>query len=680
MALISKVGRKHPKVMLGIAAMYILLIGGAVTMVYPFMMTLTAAMSNDVDYWRYSPYPVYWFDEGECYLKYLAAKYADPSRFDHFRAAYRVPEHWGEFRHLTFERDVFRHFPVYGMEKRPGGKERLERIGGDYWRFIEQCSKTRRNTERLMPLFLEYNLPDYRDFIQDRYEKLYLSIEEKKTGVRPSLSSRQLERNSLDLMATIRGDSYESYFTMDFYSAKNYAYELHKWLPSQTPRHADFVDWVMQLPAGHKMPVTRHYLWTKFLADERWDVDKYEKVTGKKLTTLLAVPYPKGNDLPEELAAAREQFLKRSWPLRLVTLKGDHRAGFARLLRERHTNIAAFNEFAGTRYQDWSEVPYCDRQPCPLEETPAHEIEAKPIDALGALWRDYADTVSLEQRELIVPEVEYQRFLLHRYGSLDAINEAYGWSHASLEEIELPIPEADYYHYLQNARPYFWKFVTFGFGQVIQYMATKGRAFFNTVVLVGLTVLATLTINPMAAYALSRFRLRGTNNILIFLLATMAFPAEVAMIPSFLLLRDLGLLNTFGALILPGIANGFSIFLLKGFFDSLPQELYDAAAIDGASEMRIFTSITLRLCKPILAVIALNSFIAAYSGFMWAFLVCQDPKMWTLMVWLYQFQQQMAGYPHMTMASLVLSSIPTLIVFLFCQKIILRGIIIPTMK
>lgn len=680
MALISRVGRKQPKVILGIAVMYLLLVVGAITMVYPFMMTLTAAVSNDVDYWRFSPYPVYWFDKDERYLKYLAAKYADPSRFDHFRTAYHAPEHWGEFRHVTFEPNMFRYFPVYGTDKDPAGKERLERIGRDYWHFIGQCSVTRRRGERLMPLFLEYNLPEYRNFIQARYQKLCLDLAEKDTGAEPSLSSRELERNSLDLMAKIRGDAYESYFTMDLSSAKNYAYDLSKWVPTQTPRHADFVDWVRQLPAGHKMPVTRRYLWTKFLVNERWDVEKYENVTGRKLTTILAAPYPTGNDLPEELAAAREQFLKTRWPLRLVRLKGDHRAGFLSLLRKRHPSIAALNKVAGTSYRDWGEVPYSNARPCAQEELPAHEIVAKPIDALAALWRDYVDTVPLEQREYIVPEVEYQRFLMERYGSLARINEAYGWSYASLEEIELPIPEADYYHYLRNTRPYFWKYVTFSFGQVIQYMATKGRAFFNTVVLVGLTILATLTINPLAAYALSRFRLRATNKILIFLLATMAFPAEVAMIPSFLLLRDLGLLNTFGALVLPGIANGFSIFLLKGFFDSLPQELYDAAAIDGASEVRIFMDITLRLCKPILAVIALNAFIAAYSGFMWAFLVCQDPKMWTLMVWLYEFQQMMVHYPHMVMASLVLSSIPTLLVFLFCQKIILRGIIIPTMK
>jgi multiple sugar transport system permease protein len=167
--------------------------------------------------------------------------------------------------------------------------------------------------------------------------------------------------------------------------------------------------------------------------------------------------------------------------------------------------------------------------------------------------------------------------------------------------------------------------------------------------------------------------------IILFLLATMAFPAEVAMIPNFLLLRDLGLLNSYAALVLPGAASGMSIFLLKGFFDSLPQELFEAATIDGASETRIFFHVALPLVKPILAVGVLGSFIAAYNGWEWAIVVCQDPKIWTIAVWTYQFSQTAAA-PYTVMAAFVINSIPVLLVFLFCQKVILKGIVLPTMK
>jgi multiple sugar transport system permease protein len=138
------------------------------------------------------------------------------------------------------------------------------------------------------------------------------------------------------------------------------------------------------------------------------------------------------------------------------------------------------------------------------------------------------------------------------------------------------------------------------------------------------------------------------------------------------------LLNTFWALVLPGMANGFSIFLLKGFFDSLPRELYEAADLDGANEWTKFWTLTMNLSKPILAVLALGAFTAAYSEFMMALVIIPDPKMWTIMVWLFELQTW--AHPTVIYASLVVAAIPTLLIFLFCQNIIIRGIVVPTEK
>ncbi len=213
------------------------------------------------------------------------------------------------------------------------------------------------------------------------------------------------------------------------------------------------------------------------------------------------------------------------------------------------------------------------------------------------------------------------------------------------------------------------------------YLFVRGRAFFNTLLLVILSILATLTVNPLAAYALSRFKLKSTEKIILFLLATMAFPAAVTAIPGFLLLRDLGMLNTFAALVLPTVASGMSIFILKGFFDALPRELYEAASIDGASEWTVFRCITLPMTAPILAVNALNAFVHAYASWEWAFLVCHKQSHWTIAVWLYQMAvETFAGQPWCVMAGFVLVSIPTAAVFLLCQKVILRGIVLPSMK
>jgi len=106
--------------------------------------------------------------------------------------------------------------------------------------------------------------------------------------------------------------------------------------------------------------------------------------------------------------------------------------------------------------------------------------------------------------------------------------------------------------------------------------------------------------------------------------------------------------------------------------------LFEAARMDGAGELRQLWNVAIPLIKPILAINALGSFTAAYGGFMWAYLVCRKEEMWTLMVYLFQFS--MGGDSSMMMAALVLASLPTLLVFVFCQQIILRGIILPQFK
>lgn len=213
------------------------------------------------------------------------------------------------------------------------------------------------------------------------------------------------------------------------------------------------------------------------------------------------------------------------------------------------------------------------------------------------------------------------------------------------------------------------------YAYVLDYILINGSAVWNTVLFCLLAVGTQLTVNPLAAYALSRYPVRQSGQILIFLLATMAFPAEVAMIPSFLLLKDLGLLNTFAALVLPGAASGYMIFLLKGFFDSLPQELFEAAALDGAPETTMLMRVALPLSRPVLGYLALIAFMGAYGAFIYAFLVAQDQKVWTLMVWVYQLQN--SAPKSVMMAALSLAALPTLAVFLMAQNAITKGIVLP---
>ena len=226
----------------------------------------------------------------------------------------------------------------------------------------------------------------------------------------------------------------------------------------------------------------------------------------------------------------------------------------------------------------------------------------------------------------------------------------------------------------------FWRnqFLTLNYRLVIDEILVHGTAIQNTLILVLLSVCGALIINPLAAYALSRYKMRASFHILLFFLATIAFPAEVTMIPVFLQLKEFHLLNTFGALVLPGLANGFSIFLLKGFFDSLPRELYEAAELDGASEWTMFWMITMNLSKPILAVMALGAFVGAYGTFFYALILAPDPSMWTIMVYIYQLRQSVDT--PVVYASLLLTAIPTMVIFVTCQNIILKGIVVPSDK
>lgn len=210
---------------------------------------------------------------------------------------------------------------------------------------------------------------------------------------------------------------------------------------------------------------------------------------------------------------------------------------------------------------------------------------------------------------------------------------------------------------------------------VVNYILLNGRSLLNTAIYCALLICAQLLVNPLAAYALSRYPIRATGKILVLLLATMAFPAEVAMIPSFLLLKQAGLLNTFWALVLPGAASGYMIYLLKGFFDSLPQELFESGQIDGAKESTMLFKIAIPLSRPVLGYLALLAFMAAYGAFLFAFLIVQDRSMWTLMVSIYQLQ--IIAPRAVVMAALTLAAIPTLVVFLAAQRVIMRGIVLP---
>jgi multiple sugar transport system permease protein len=364
--------------------------------------------------------------------------------------------------------------------------------------------------------------------------------------------------------------------------------------------------------------------------------------------------------------------------LNLYWIRADKQATplFQAYLKAKYNNNINFlNRIYATKYKFFKEIAL-------PEEIPLEGAVISDWDSFIQGWKD-PNTGALHMlpdnmlRIHSIP-LMFRDYTLKKFGSLAAANKALGTRFTDIMQLNIPQRECDQIFFKQNSAFLKKEFLTRNFIAVFEYIALQGNAIFNTVIYCSLAILCALIINPMGAYALSRYKPRGTYKILLFLMLTMAFPPMVTSIPSFLMLREFGLLNTFAALILPGAANGYSIFLLKGFFDSLPQELYESAELDGAGELRIFWQITMSLSKPILAVIALRSFNMAYANFMMALLICQDKKMWTLMPWLYQLQQK--SCEGIVFSSLLIAAVPTFIIFILCQNIIMRGIVVPVEK
>ncbi|WP_262380472.1 carbohydrate ABC transporter permease [Nonomuraea sp. PA05] len=187
-----------------------------------------------------------------------------------------------------------------------------------------------------------------------------------------------------------------------------------------------------------------------------------------------------------------------------------------------------------------------------------------------------------------------------------------------------------------------------------------------------------MAVDVSAAYALSKLRPMFGNVILGMMLATLMIPAMVVLIPLYVTVVDLGLLNNPWALWLPAAANGFNIFLLKRFFDSIPRELIEAAQIDGAGSARILRSVVLPISRPILGVVSIFTIVTSFKDFVWPLLVMTDSEKMTISVGL----SQTAGAvtQNQVMGGLLITSIPMIIVFFIFQRHIMAGLTAGSIK
>lgn len=187
------------------------------------------------------------------------------------------------------------------------------------------------------------------------------------------------------------------------------------------------------------------------------------------------------------------------------------------------------------------------------------------------------------------------------------------------------------------------------------------------------TVLA-LWFHSMAAYALARLKFKGRDTIFLLIFSTLLVSLPVILIPTFVVVRSLGLVDSYAGLIVPAIFNAFGIFLLRQFYVSLPAELEEAALVDGASYWRIYRSVILPLSRPILSALAVFFFLANWNSFVWPLTITSDPDLRVVQLGIATFQQQYAGDWNYVLAAATVAALPTLLMFFFFQRQIVESI------
>lgn len=203
---------------------------------------------------------------------------------------------------------------------------------------------------------------------------------------------------------------------------------------------------------------------------------------------------------------------------------------------------------------------------------------------------------------------------------------------------------------------------------------------FNSLYVAGLSTVLLVITSSMAAYAFSKLQFKGRNLIFVLLISSLMVPKEVMIVPLFRIAQDLGLVNDLHGMIWPNVATAFGVFLLKGFFDSAPDALREAARIDGAGEVRTFLQIMLPIVKPGIGALFILNFVQVWNDYLWQLVIGQDREMKTLMVGIATLMQDLNPNFAYKMAGATVAAIPMLLIFVLFQQYFTRGISIGAVK
>ncbi len=626
--IISLIERRSPKGKVAMTLIYAALFLGSITMIYPFLLMLRLSTADATDQDTLSPLPSFWWDQADLSRKYLADQYLTT---DEMLAYAYGDDSWSD---ITKKKDLYEKH-LQPLEALP--KEQLARRAGDYREFRKDVDP--RYTD------VQFTYVPGRSY-EDMWIQYYLA---RKNQVSPE--------------------------TYQFIEPPKPDFKRRDWAPSFDKDWFEWREWAAQLLPEERYVFSANFPYQVFLK-RRYGGDLGRLNATHQANYRTFADGPVFRTVPPEPGSGErgdwDAYVTTTLPLywqRLTPEAAERLTPAWRefVVQEKHVGSAA----------DWAKRTGLE----PVDPATLELTETMPdSNVAGRWWCDFVTgNAGVSDRVLSSSEEEFEASLQAKYSDLAALNAAWGTNFDSWSRVRLPLAETDLYALTTNRLGIVWHKTVGNYTRVIQMLAGGGGGpFRNTFVIIALSVVVSLTVNPLAAYALSRFRLKRTQKALIFILATMALPGEVALVPGFLLVRDLHLTDNFLAVVLPHAANAFSIFLLKGFFDSLPQELYEAATIDGAGEIRMFLQITIPLAMPIIAVTLLGTITHAYNLFMPAVMYLGDTTMWPVATKIYQINQ--TSGKGLGMAALVVASIFPLLVFTFCQRIIMRGIILPSMK
>lgn len=200
------------------------------------------------------------------------------------------------------------------------------------------------------------------------------------------------------------------------------------------------------------------------------------------------------------------------------------------------------------------------------------------------------------------------------------------------------------------------------------------RYMFNSLFVSTTVTLIALWFHSMAAYALARLRFPGRELIFSLIFSTLLVSLPVILVPLFILVRQLGMLDSYAGLIVPSIFHAFGIFLLRQFYLGIPRELEEAAIVDGAGYWRVYANIILPLSRPILAALAVFFFLANWNSFLWPLTITNDPDLWVVQLGIASFRQQYASSQQYIMAASTVVALPTMLLFFIFQRQLVESI------